>query len=200
MSRGQYPLLLMLAMGLPTASRAIGLGEIRVDSALNEPLSAQIDIIGANRDELISLTAKVAGAEIFQRYGLDRPAFLSSATFQVGVDAQGRPVLKIHSTKSFTDPLVGFVVDMHWDSGELIREYSLLLDPAGFSAPKTATVATTRRRQRRPQPAIAHRDLPLSRRSSRSRRRPCSIGSPLATPCAASREVSRRVPNCKLSA
>ena len=143
MSRGQYPLLLMLAMGLPTASRAIGLGDIRVDSALNEPLSAQIDIIGANRDELISLTAKVAGSEIFQRYGLDRPAFLSSATFQVGVDAQRRPVLKIHSTKPFTDPLIGFVVDLHWDGGELIREYSLLLDPAGFAPPKAATAAAT---------------------------------------------------------
>jgi pilus assembly protein FimV len=58
-------MLLMLAMSLPGAARALGLGDIRVDSALNEPLSAQIDILGASRDELMALTASVANREIF---------------------------------------------------------------------------------------------------------------------------------------
>ncbi len=53
MSRGPYPMLLMLAMSLPGAVKALGLGDIRVDSALNEPLSAQIDIVGATREELV---------------------------------------------------------------------------------------------------------------------------------------------------
>ena len=75
MSRGPYPILLMLAMSLPGAVRALGLGDIRVDSALNEPLSAQIDIVGATREELVELTAKVANREMFQRYGADRPSF-----------------------------------------------------------------------------------------------------------------------------
>lgn len=134
MSRGPYPIILMLAMSLPSAAKALGLGDIRVDSALNEPLSAQIDIVGATRDELVALTAKVANREIFQRYGADRPSFLSSATFKVGLDAQGRPVLNIRSSEAFTDPLVSLLVDLRWGTGELVREYSLLLDPAGFSS------------------------------------------------------------------
>ena len=69
MARGPYPILLLLAMSLPGAARALGLGEIRVDSALNEPLSAQIDIVGATRDDLIALTAKVPNRDIFQRVG-----------------------------------------------------------------------------------------------------------------------------------
>ncbi|MGO9994427.1 MAG: FimV family protein, partial [Steroidobacteraceae bacterium] len=84
-------------MSLPGAARALGLGDIRIDSALNEPLSAQIDIVGATRDELIALTAKVANREVFQHYGADRPAFLASATFKVGMDSQGRPVLNVRS-------------------------------------------------------------------------------------------------------
>src|ERR1700733_9596197 len=106
MSRGPYPILLMLAMSLPGAVRALGLGELRVDSALNEPLSAQIDIVGATRDELMALTAKGAAREVFQRYGPERPWLLASATFKVGLDAQGRPVLNVRSGEAFTDPLI----------------------------------------------------------------------------------------------
>jgi pilus assembly protein FimV len=136
MSRGPYPIVLILAMSLPGAARALGLGDIHVDSALNEPLSAQIDIVGATRDELIALTANVANREIFQRYGADRPAFLSSATFKVGLNAQGHPVLNIRSTDAFTDPLISFLVDLRWGRNEVVREYSLLLDPAGFASPR----------------------------------------------------------------
>jgi FimV-like protein len=125
---------------MPGAVRAIGLGDIRVDSALNEPLSAQIDIVGATRDDLIVLTAKIANNEVFQRYGADRPAFLASAKFKVGMDPQGRPVLNIRSAEPFTDPVVNFLVDLRWGSGELIREYSLLLDPPGLSPSRFAGV------------------------------------------------------------
>ncbi len=142
MSRGPYPILLMLAMSLPSAAKALGLGDLRVDSALNEPLSAQIDIVGATRDELVELTAKVANNEIFQRFGADRPSFLQTATFKVGLDSQGRPVFNIRSAEAFTDPVINFLVDLHWSKGELIREYSLLLDPARLSpAAKLAEAA-----------------------------------------------------------
>ena len=133
MSRGPYPVILLLAMSMPGAAKAVGLGDIRIDSALNEPLSAQIDIVGATRDELMALTASVANQEVFRRYGADRPSFLASATFKVGLDAQGRPVLNVRSAESFTDPVVNFLVDIRWGKGELIREYSLLLDPAVLS-------------------------------------------------------------------
>jgi len=76
----------------------------------------------------------VANRETFLRYGVDRPAFLSSAVFKVAQDAQGRPVLAIRSTESFTEPVVNFLVDLHWSKGELVRQYTLLLDPADFAA------------------------------------------------------------------
>jgi FimV-like protein len=134
MSRGQNPLIWMMAVTLPSAGHALGLGEIHVDSALNEPLTAEIDIVGATADELLGLRASVANRETFLHLGADRPAFLNTATFKVTQDAQGRPVLSIRSSESFTEPLVDFVVDLRWHNGELIRQYTLLLDPAGFPA------------------------------------------------------------------
>jgi pilus assembly protein FimV len=134
--------MLMMALAMPGASHALGLGDIHVDSALNERLAAQIDIVGASVDELDDLRAAVANRETFLRYGAERPAFLSSATFKVAHDAQGRPVLAIRSTDPFTEPLVDFLVDLRWRNGELVREYTLLLDPPGFaSAPPAAPPA-----------------------------------------------------------
>ena len=141
MSRGQNPLIWMMAVTLPSAGHALGLGEIHVDSALNEPLAAEIDIVGATADELLGLRASVANRETFQHFGADRPAFLNTATFKVTQDAKGRPVLSIRSSESFTEPLVDFVVDLRWHNGELIRQYTLLLAPAGFPAATRAAQA-----------------------------------------------------------
>jgi pilus assembly protein FimV len=135
---GSYPRLLALALSLPEISHAAGLGNIRVDSKLNEALSAQIDIVDATPDELKAIRASVASPETFQRYNAERPAFLSSATVTVGTDAAGKPVLNIRSTEAFTEPLVEFLIDLRSGHTELVRDYSLLLDP-GRASPVLAT-------------------------------------------------------------
>ena len=133
MPRGPYPLLLTLAITLSGRVDAVGLGDIHVDSALNEPLSAQIEIVGASAEDLVELKAAVADRETFQRYGAEYPAFLSTANFKVARDPEGRPILAVHSDQAFTEPLVSLLVDLRWRHGKLIREYSLLLDPAGMA-------------------------------------------------------------------
>jgi pilus assembly protein FimV len=122
--------LLWLPAILSGSAHALGLGELHVTSSLNEPLAAQIDIIGATPEELNDLRAAIANRDTFQRYGADRPAFLSTANFKVGKDKSGRPVLLVRSSDAFTEPLVSLLVDLRWSSGELVREYTLLLDPA----------------------------------------------------------------------
>src|SRR5882724_1511349 len=112
MSSGKNPLALMVALSVPGAAHALGLGDIHIDSALNERLAAEIDIVGATPFELTELKASLANRETFHRNGADRPAFLSSATFKVTQDAEGRPVLAVRSTEGFTDPVVSLLVDV----------------------------------------------------------------------------------------
>jgi len=130
MSRKVHNLLWLPAIALSGSAQALGLGELHVTSALNEPLAAQIDIVGATPEELSNLRAAIANRDTFQRYGADRPAFLGTANFKVGQDKFGRPVLLVRSTDAFTEPLVSLLVDLRWSTGELVREYTLLLDPA----------------------------------------------------------------------
>ncbi len=135
MQHGKTPLILMAALALPGAAHALGLGEIHVDSPLNQPLAAEIDIVGATAEDLSGITASVANSETFRRFGADRPAFLSSITFKITRDSKGRPVLAIRSTDAFTEPLVNILIDLRWHGGELIRQYALLLDPVVNTSP-----------------------------------------------------------------
>jgi pilus assembly protein FimV len=182
MSRGQNPLVLMMALTLPGAAHALGLGEIHVNSALNEPLAADIEILGATAEELSTLTASVANKDTFLRFGAERPAFLASATFKVSHDVKGKPVLLIRSTDSFSEPLVNLLVDLRWHNGEVIRQYSLLLDPAGFPAATQVAAAV-----RSPQVSLATLAAPTPTPSAATvalaaAAAPTALAAPVASP------------------
>ncbi|MBS0420572.1 MAG: hypothetical protein JSR66_22885 [Proteobacteria bacterium] len=141
MQRLLQPSILTLSLAVPTASLALGLGDIRVESALHQPLVAQIELIGAADDELGRLSAAIASDELFEHYNLERAPFIYGTTLSVGRDAQGRPVLNMRSTEKFTEPVVTLLVDLHTPHGELVREYTLFLDPAGLVDSGSASTA-----------------------------------------------------------
>jgi pilus assembly protein FimV len=153
----------------PSLSWALGLGEIHLNSALNEPLNADIDLIAASADELTALRANMAGRDAFTRYGLDRPAFLSTLTFKVGKGKDGRDSLLVRSTEAIPEPFVTFLVDVNWARGHLMREYTVLLDPPVYtpgetasSAPAVAGAAVAPPPRRAPAPIAAPSSRPAS--------------------------------------
>ena len=126
----QIPRRLWLALALfPGSAFALGLGEVRHVSALNQPLSAEIPILSAAPDELASLRANIASREEFARLGIDRPGFASTLSVKVGKGANGEPVLWLRSSEGISEPFVTLVVEAGWNRGRLLREYTLLLDP-----------------------------------------------------------------------
>ncbi|MEA3197496.1 MAG: pilus assembly protein FimV [Gammaproteobacteria bacterium] len=141
------PRLMMLACLLsptflwPSSSWALGLGEIHLNSALNEPMKAEIDLIAATPDELAALRASLAGRDAFTRYGIDRPPFLSTLTFKVGKGKDGRDALLVRSVDAIPEPFVTFLVEVNWARGRLMREYTVLLDPPVYTPGETASSA-----------------------------------------------------------
>ena len=133
----------------PPVALPLGLGEIRLGSALNEPLSAEIDLVAATPEELGALQAQLASRDLFQRYGLDRPGYLDSLEFRVGRGQDGRSVLLVRSREAISEPFVSFLVDVTWPRGHLLREYTVLLDPPVFApegdkyAPATVSAPTS---------------------------------------------------------
>ena len=129
-----------VALVTPSLSHALGLGDIRLSSALNQPLDAEIDLLNATPEELAGLKANLASRETFARYGLDYPNFLSTVALTRGKSASGRDVLKVSSAETMTEPFVSLLVEVNWGRGRLVREYTVLLDPPIF-APNTPRVA-----------------------------------------------------------
>ena len=126
----QIPRRLWLALALfPGSAFALGLGEVRHVSALNQPLSAEIPLLSAAPDEIASLHAGIASREEFARLGLDRPGFVAGVSVKVGKGADGEPVLWVRSSEGIREPFVTLVVEAGWNRGHLLREYTLLLDP-----------------------------------------------------------------------
>ncbi|MEM9171250.1 MAG: FimV/HubP family polar landmark protein [Pseudomonadota bacterium] len=122
---------------------ALGLGDIKVLSALNEPLRAEIALVGATSEELTGLEVRLASAEAFERYGLSKPTFMNS--FKLRVSPTGTPKIEITSTQPVTDPFVTMLIEAVWPRGRLLREYTVLLDPPTYASPQpTAPPAMSR--------------------------------------------------------
>jgi pilus assembly protein FimV len=143
MSQGHIRVWLLVPfLLLASQAWALGLGDIRLSSALNEPLRAEIELLAATPEELNNLTIQLASQETFQRYDLERPLFLTRVQFQIVKSgrADGN-VVRITSSEPVTEPFITFLVEAAWSRGRLLREYTLLLDPPTF-APPPATQAT----------------------------------------------------------
>ena len=132
--------LLLSALMSPSALYALGLGEIRLNSALNQPFDAEIELVSAAQEDLSALQASLASNDTFVRYGLDKPPYLSDFSFRV-VRSNGRDVLRITSPKPVTEPFVTLLVEASWPRGRLLREYTVLLDPPVFSPAPAASEA-----------------------------------------------------------
>jgi pilus assembly protein FimV len=131
---------LMACLLLPGVSFALGLGDVRLNSPLNAPLDAEIELVNATAEDLATLEAKLATKETFERYGLDWPQFMSSVTVTRDRAANGQQVLRIRSNETVTEPFLTLLIEATWARGRLVREYTVLLDPPVF-APNSAPAA-----------------------------------------------------------
>jgi len=67
---------------LPETAFTLGLGEIEVNSALNQKLKADIELLSATPEDTENLIVKLASRKEFSRAGLDRPYLLSDLRFK----------------------------------------------------------------------------------------------------------------------
>ncbi|MBI5451436.1 MAG: hypothetical protein HY940_08775 [Gammaproteobacteria bacterium] len=136
----------MVALGiLPGTGHALGLGEIELHSALNQPFNADVELLATNPAEAETIKVSIASAADFDKAGLEPLPVLSELQFQVDV-RNGVPYIKISSSAPIQEPFLDFLLEVDWSSGHLVREYTVLLDlpivsdeaPAAIEAPLSA--------------------------------------------------------------
>ena len=110
-------------------AHALGLGQMNIQSALGEPLKADIDILEINAAEAASLKASIAPADAFKAAGLEYSAAVVNMQVTLQKRADGRPFLRLSSTRPMTEPFVDVILEAAWSSGRIMRDYTLLFDP-----------------------------------------------------------------------
>lgn len=146
---------LVLAVAAATSmasgmAHALGLGEVSVKSALNEPLVAEIELLDARGLSAEDIRSRLASPEDFSRAGVDRQFFLNNLKFTPVVGSNGKSFVRVTSNQAVREPFLNFLLEVYWPAGRVLKEYTLLLDPPMYtpqelvyrSAPVTAPVAS----------------------------------------------------------
>ncbi|MFT5084330.1 MAG: pilus assembly protein FimV, partial [Lentisphaeria bacterium] len=119
---------------------ALGLGKINLESALNQPLRAEIELLEMRELHENEILISIASREDFDRVGVDKAFFLSDLKFKVVLTGAKGPVVQISSSKLVREPFLNFIVEAQWPSGKLLREYTLLIDLPVFSQQPSQSV------------------------------------------------------------
>lgn len=123
-------LMLVLTLGLvPLVAQALGLGDIKLNSALNQKFNAEIELLSLAKGEIYDVKVDMASDEAFKRAGVDRTFLLTTLTFKPVMKEDGTAVIQVTSKDPIREPFLNFLVEVNWPKGRLVREYTVLLDP-----------------------------------------------------------------------
>jgi len=121
-------MLMAASLAFSPAAWSLGLGEAKVESYLNQPLKARIDLISQASDDLSSVTAGLASAADYELIGASIEGIPVPLRFTVE-DLEGDAYIAATSTLPINEPVLRLIVEVNWASGRLLREYTLFLDP-----------------------------------------------------------------------
>ncbi|HEX5307431.1 MAG TPA: FimV/HubP family polar landmark protein [Dyella sp.] len=125
--------LLALALGSSQVV-ALELGQIRVKSALGQPLLAEIPVTPESPADLRNLSARLASDEDFARAGITEGRSRVPLSFSIVNGAGGSKLIRITSSDAINDPYLDLLVQVDNAAGKSVREYTILLDPPGMAA------------------------------------------------------------------
>ncbi len=118
----------LIGLWAPSAS-ALSLGSITVQSALGEPLRAEIDVPDINAEESSTLKAAVASPEAFRSAGLDYNAAMAGLRVSLQRRPDGRAYIRLTSERPVNEPFVDMILEATWSTGRIVRDFTMLFDP-----------------------------------------------------------------------
>lgn len=121
-------------------ANALALGRITALSNLGEPLVAGIEVPDINDDERASLKVLLGSADAFRIAGMEYNPALATTQINLVRRDNGSSYLLVRSEKVVTDPFLNLVINANWATGQIVRNYTLLLDPPAAKQNESAAV------------------------------------------------------------
>lgn len=119
---------------LPLPGIAVSIGDVQVHSYLNQPLYAEIPLDGLPAEGSDGIAIRLGNSQDFSRLDIEYQHYLTDLRFAVIERTQGWAI-EIRSTGTVREPYVVFPLTVRWSGGQLVRAYTLLLDPPPQHAP-----------------------------------------------------------------
>jgi pilus assembly protein FimV len=123
----------------PLSAWSLTLGGMRVQSALGEPLRAQLSLGQLTPEELSSINAGFAPAAVYQAAGITANPILDNVQISVDASEPSNVVVNLTSSSPISEPFLDMLLEIKWASGKVVRDYTLLFNPSTAVA---ATVST----------------------------------------------------------
>ena len=134
--------LILAVLMSPWSVQAAGLGKLTVNSSLGQPFKAEIDLIALKKEDIPSLSARLAPRDAFRKADVEYAPFFSTFAVSVEVRSDGQPYIKIISSQPVIEPFLSMLIELNWSSGRLLREYTVLLDLPETDRPQPALPMT----------------------------------------------------------
>jgi pilus assembly protein FimV len=134
--------LLVLALLAPGLAAALGVGDYKLDSYLNQPLDMTVQLTDTGdlaRDEIL---VELASDSDYEQAGVQRSYLHTKLNFEVTLDEQGGGTLHITTNDPVREPYINFLTEVLWPTGRILREYTVLLDPPSSAQQQTAQQPT----------------------------------------------------------
>ncbi len=182
MSRKFYLASMLVPALVVTNAYALGVGGMRLQSALNQPFVGEIELLDVKSDELDTIKAQIAPQAEFNKAGVERYHHLGKLRLSPQLSARGRPVIRVTSREPIREPYMDFLVEVVWPNGRLVKQFTLLLDPAvtaSRSAPPIEQPMASARPTRAPA-AVAAVEQPRPARTKKAASPPLEAAPPVA--------------------
>ncbi|MGZ8225870.1 MAG: FimV/HubP family polar landmark protein [Methylococcaceae bacterium] len=135
--------LAVVSLLAPASAYPLGIGDIKLHSALNQNLDAEISLILSAGEKISDVKVSLASPEKFIQAGVPWASFLSKIKFQTVVGSNGSAVIKLSSREALKEPFLDLMLEVSWPKGNLYREFTVLVDPPAVYQQPTIPVSTS---------------------------------------------------------
>jgi pilus assembly protein FimV len=135
--------LAIVSLLAPASGYSLGIGDIKLHSALNQNLNAEISLIVSAGEKAADIKVNLAPPDKFDEAGVPWASFLSKIKFTTVAGANGSVIIKLSSREAVKEPFLDLLLEVSWPKGSLYREFTVLLDPPAAYEPAAIPVLTS---------------------------------------------------------
>ena len=122
-------LLFYVSILTSTVANALSLGEIYIESALNQALRASIQIGNAEKFSDEEIIVRIAEKQQFEKAGIEYLHFYKQLKFMVSKTGVNGAVIKVQSHDAVIEPFLNFIIEVRTPQGRSYKQYTVLIEP-----------------------------------------------------------------------